>query len=151
MNFATYKSSQRHGRVELPQVIDDNPLDELVKLIKKPLIKERKLTRVNVWNEGRHEKSNADVAKVYLNGIHTAIGEGLKEAGFSERTATLDDPEHGLTAEVLAETDVLTWWGHMAHVEVKDEIVERVHQRVLEGMGLIVLHSRQMGRSGSWI
>src|SRR5690606_14167850 len=57
------------------------------------------------------------------------------------RTATLDEPEHGLSAAVLAETDVLTWWGHGAHDEVHDEVVERVQARVLEGMGLIVLHS----------
>ena len=100
------------------------------------------MIKVTVWNEGRHEKSHAEVAKVYPQGIHNAIAEGLTEAGFKKvRTATLDDPEHGLTAEVLADTDVLTWWGHMAHGEVKDEIVERVHQRVMEGMGLIVLHS----------
>jgi trehalose utilization protein len=99
------------------------------------------MIRVTVWNEGRHEKSHAEVAKVYPQGIHNAIGDGLKEAGFTVRTATLDEPEHGLTQEVLADTDVLTWWGHMAHGDVKDEVVERVHQRVLEGMGLIVLHS----------
>ncbi len=99
------------------------------------------MIRVTVWNEGRHEKSHAEVAKVYPKGIHNAIADGLNEAGFTARTATLDEPEHGLTEKVLAETDVLTWWGHMAHGEVKDEIVERVHARVMEGMGLIVLHS----------
>lgn len=99
------------------------------------------MIRVTVWNEGRHEKTHAEVAKVYPKGIHNAIAEGLKEAGFTARTATLDEPEHGLTKEVLADTDVLTWWGHMAHGDVKDEIVERVKARVLEGMGLIVLHS----------
>lgn len=98
--------------------------------------------RVTVWNEGRHEKSHPEVAAVYPKGIHTTIAEGLEEAGFQGvRTATLDDPEHGLTEEVLKETDVLLWWGHMAHHEVKDETVERVYQRVLNGMGLIVLHS----------
>lgn len=99
------------------------------------------MIKVTVWNEGRHEKSHAEVARVYPNGIHNAIAEGLKEAGFTVRTATLDEPEHGLTPDVLADTDVLTWWGHMAHSEVNDEIVERVYQRVLRGMGLIVLHS----------
>jgi trehalose utilization protein len=97
--------------------------------------------RVTVWNENRHEKSHPAVAAVYPQGIHNAIGDGLREEGFTVRTATLDEPEHGLTNEVLAETDVLTWWGHMAHGDVNDEIVERVQARVLEGMGLIVLHS----------
>ncbi|GAF19454.1 hypothetical protein JCM19046_4106 [Bacillus sp. JCM 19046] len=57
------------------------------------------------------------------------------------KTATLDEPEHGLTNDVLEQTDVLIWWGHVAHDEVSDEVVARVHKRVLEGMGLIVLHS----------
>lgn len=100
------------------------------------------LPRVTVWNEGRHEKSHAEVAKVYPKGIHGAIAEGLVGKGLPNvRTATLDDPEHGLTQEVLDQTDVLLWWGHMAHGDVKDEVVDRVFNRVLQGMGLIVLHS----------
>jgi trehalose utilization protein len=98
--------------------------------------------RVTVWNEGRHEKTHEEIRKVYPNGMHTVIGGALSAAGFSVRTATLDDDaEHGLSAEVLAQTDVLTWWGHMAHGAVSDEVVNRVYARVLEGMGLIVLHS----------
>lgn len=98
--------------------------------------------RITVWNEGRHEQKNEKVKAVYPTGIHSVIAEGLREHGFTEvRTATLDEPEHGLTADVLAATDVLLWWGHMAHGDVKDEIVERVYQRVMDGMGLIVLHS----------
>jgi len=98
--------------------------------------------RVTVWNEFQHEKSHAEVIKVYPNGIHTVIADGLKQHGFDTvGTATLDEPEHGLTEEVLANTDVLLWWGHMAHGKVQDEIVDRVHQRVLAGMGLVVLHS----------
>ncbi|MBZ0284160.1 MAG: ThuA domain-containing protein [Anaerolineae bacterium] len=97
--------------------------------------------RVTVWNENRHEKTNAAVQKVYPEGMHSVIAKSLAEQGFTVGTATLDEPEHGLTADVLAQTDVLTWWGHVAHGDVKDEVVERVHQRVLEGMGLVVLHS----------
>jgi trehalose utilization protein len=97
--------------------------------------------RVTVWNEFRHEKQDEAVRSVYPQGIHSAIAASLRDEGFAVRTATLDEPEHGLSPAVLAETDVLTWWGHMAHDEVKDEVVECVHQRVLEGMGLIVLHS----------
>ncbi len=97
--------------------------------------------RVTVWNEGRHEKSHEEVRKVYPDGIHAVIAKYLQGQGLTVRTATLDEPEHGLTQEVLDQTDVLTWWGHMAHGDVKDEIVERVHQRVMNGMGLVVLHS----------
>jgi trehalose utilization protein len=97
--------------------------------------------RVTVWNEYRHEKRNERVASIYPEGIHGTIAAALRKEGFEVRTATLDEPEHGLTQEVLDTTDVLTWWGHQAHAEVNDEIVDRVHKRVLDGMGLIVLHS----------
>ncbi len=98
--------------------------------------------RITVWNEFQHEKKHEAVQKIYPDGIHNAIADGLKEHGLTTvQTATLDEPEHGLTDEVLANTDVLLWWGHMAHARVEDEIVDRVHRRVLEGMGLIVLHS----------
>ncbi|HEY0603717.1 MAG TPA: ThuA domain-containing protein [Herpetosiphonaceae bacterium] len=97
--------------------------------------------RITVWNEYRHEQNNPKVAAVYPEGIHAAIAAPLREQGFDVRTATLDEPEHGLTEDVLAATDVLVWWGHMAHKDVSDEIVDRVQQRVLDGMGLIVLHS----------
>ncbi|MDQ0205415.1 ThuA domain-containing protein [Alkalicoccobacillus murimartini] len=96
---------------------------------------------VTVWNENRHEQTNEKVKEVYPNGIHGAIADFLKEAGYDPLTATLDEAEHGLTENVLNETDVLLWWGHVAHDEVSDDIVERVQKRVLEGMGLIVLHS----------
>ncbi|MHA4817287.1 ThuA domain-containing protein [Streptomyces aculeolatus] len=100
--------------------------------------------RVTVWGEGLHEQRDPEVAERYPDGMHGAIAQGIAEhlgAGARLRTATLAEPEHGLTEEVLAETDVLTWWGHLAHREVSDEVVKRVHRRVLAGMGLIVLHS----------
>jgi trehalose utilization protein len=97
--------------------------------------------RVTVWNEFRQERSDADVRAIYPDGIHAAIAEGLRSEEFSVRTATLDEPGHGLSDAVLAETDVLSWWGHAAHGEVDDAVVERVHGRVLDGMGLVVLHS----------
>jgi trehalose utilization protein len=99
------------------------------------------MTRVTVWNEYRQERSETAVAAVYPDGIHAAIADGLREAGFEVGTATLDEADHGLTDAVLDHTDVLTWWGHAAHPDVADEVVDRVHQRVLDGMGLIVLHS----------
>ncbi|MFP5343708.1 MAG: ThuA domain-containing protein [Candidatus Limnocylindria bacterium] len=104
--------------------------------------------RVTIWNEFRQERSDAPVGLIYPEGIHAAIAAGLRSSGgaFEVRTATLDEPEHGLTEAVLAETDVLTWWGHVAHDEVSDEVVDRVQRRVLEGMGLIVLHSGHFSR-----
>jgi trehalose utilization protein len=103
--------------------------------------------RITVWGENRHERSDPKLAKIYPDGMHGAIAAGLKAHGFEcVRTATLDEPEHGLSEAVLAETDVLTWWGHMAHDEVREDIVARVHARVLDGMGLIVLHSGHYSR-----
>ena len=98
--------------------------------------------RVTLWNEFRHEKEMEACAQIYPDGIHAAIAAYLeKQTDFKIRLASLDDPEHGLPEDVLEDTDVLTWWAHAAHHEVRDEVVDRVHQRVLAGMGLIVLHS----------
>ena len=101
-----------------------------------------KTIRVTIWNEHRHEKADKEIAKIYPEGMHVAIAKYLKtQSDMQVRTATLDEPEHGLTDSVLGNTDVLTWWGHMAHDEVRDDVVEKVHKKVLGGMGLIVLHS----------
>ncbi|MBZ0298398.1 MAG: ThuA domain-containing protein [Anaerolineae bacterium] len=98
--------------------------------------------RVTVWNEFRHEKDTKHPAStLYPNGLHVPIVSYLQAKGLEAYAATLDEPEHGLTDAVLANTDVLTWWGHMAHGEVSDKTVDKVQARVLEGMGLIVLHS----------
>lgn len=98
--------------------------------------------RVVVWGENVHEQENEIVASVYPEGMHAVIASAL--AGHDDldvSTATLQEADHGLSEERLARTDVLTWWGHRAHGEVRDEVVDRVQKRVLEGMGLIVLHS----------
>ena len=98
--------------------------------------------RVTVWNEYLHEKRSPEIAAVYPEGIHGAIAEVLRAQGdFEVGTATLEEPEHGLTDDVLDATDVLIWWGHMAHHKVSDDVVDKVQSRVLNGMGLIVLHS----------
>jgi len=104
--------------------------------------------RVTVWNENVHDQHQESVKKIYPKGMHAPIAEGIESLlGDAEvRIATLDQPEHGLTEKVLAGTDVLTWWGHAAHDRVEDRIVERVHKRVLDGMGLVVLHSGHMSK-----
>ena len=105
--------------------------------------------RVTVWGENRHEVRDAPVRELYPDGMHAAIAGGIAEhlgAAARVRTATLDEPEHGLADEVLAGTDVLTWWGHLAHDEVRDEIADRVRWPVLAGMGLVVLHSGHLSK-----
>jgi len=100
------------------------------------------MVTVTVWNEFVHEKENDEVAELYPEGIHEHLAAVLAAAGHETRTATLqDEPDHGLTPEVLAETDVLFWWGHIAHDEVDDTVAARVADAVREGMGLVVLHS----------
>jgi trehalose utilization protein len=98
--------------------------------------------RATIWNEFVHERTNPVVAKIYPAGIHAALAAALSQDPILQIFhATLDEPEHGLTEERLANTDVLLWWGHAKHDAVSDEVVARVHARVNAGMGLIVLHS----------
>jgi trehalose utilization protein len=103
--------------------------------------------KVTVWNEYRHEKINEKVAQIYPEGIHGAIAKFLgSQPEMKVRTATLDEPEHGLSDDILNNTDVLIWWGHRAHNEVSDEIVEKIYHRVLDGMGIIILHSAHFSK-----
>lgn len=105
--------------------------------------------KVTIWNEGRHEKSNPEVAAVYPNGIHMALKENLSKLNpdFEIRAVTLDDPDQGLPDSLLADTDVLIWWGHMAHAEVDDALAEKITARVRdEGMGFIGLHSAHFSK-----
>lgn len=102
--------------------------------------------RVTVWNEFRHERANEAVRAHYPAGIHAVLAGALRAAGHEVRAATLDEPEHGLPEPVLAATDVLLWWGHKAHAEVADAVVDRVQARVLAGMGLVALHSAHFSK-----
>lgn len=99
------------------------------------------MIRVTIFNEFVHEKSEEAVRAIYPEGIHTALKNHLEDNEIRIKTVTLDDEQCGLTDEVLADTDVLMWWGHMAHDEVSDEIAQRVQHAVLRGMGAIFLHS----------
>ncbi len=103
--------------------------------------------RVTVWGENVHEHENEIVASIYPNGMHNCIADALNAAGgISASSVVMQDPEHGMTAEKLAETDVLVWWGHKAHSEVDDAIVERVAEAVWSGMGVIFLHSAHFSK-----
>ncbi|MGI8825705.1 MAG: ThuA domain-containing protein [Chloroflexota bacterium] len=100
--------------------------------------------RVTVWGENLHEHRSERVRAIYPLGMHETIAAGIRDElgdGVVVGTATLDQTEHGLTEDALGNTDVLTWWGHLGHEQVSDAAVTRVHEHVLSGMGLIVLHS----------
>jgi trehalose utilization protein len=100
--------------------------------------------RVTVWGENVHEQRDESVREIYPHGMHASIAQAIATRlgeRATLRMATLQEAEHGLTEEVLDDTDVLTWWGHAAHDEVDDAVVARVHERVLGGMGLLALHS----------
>lgn len=105
--------------------------------------------RVTVWNENVHDREDPKVQAIYPEGLHGAIAAGIRSHlgnAVDVRTATLDQPDQGLPDTVLENTDVLTWWGHVAHEDVDDALVSRVQQRVLNGMGLIVLHSGHLSK-----
>ena len=100
------------------------------------------MINVTIWNEFRHEKQNEKDKAIYPDGIHAYIKGFLsKEEDMNVVICARDDPAQGLTEELLDSTDVLLWWGHMYHAEVDDALVERVKQRVLNGMGFVPLHS----------
>ena len=103
-------------------------------------------TKVTIWNEFIHEKE-PKIAKIYPYGIHGAIAKKLEKYNELEiTTATLEEPQHGLTDDVLNSTDVLIWWGHLAHNKVSDDLADKVWRRVMEGMGFIVLHSGHLSK-----
>lgn len=97
--------------------------------------------KITIWNEFIQEKTDEPVAAVYPDGIHNVIADYLRSEGLDVRTATLNEPQHGLSETTLSDTDVLVWWGHKAHSEVDDKIVDKIQDRVLNGMGLVILHS----------
>lgn len=106
------------------------------------------MIRVTVWNEYLHddptfEHCSEEAIKQHPNGLHETIADIVRELGdeVEVRTAQMKQPENGLTDEVLENTDVMIWWGHMGHQFVADEVVEKVYKRIMNGMGLIVLHS----------
>ena len=104
--------------------------------------------RVTIYNEFLHEVEVESVRRLYPDGIHAALAAAVREhvPAAEVRTATLREPEHGLSQEVVDATDVMLWWGHKAHGEVSDAVAARVQRAVLAGMGLVVLHSGHLSK-----
>ncbi|MCL4191052.1 MAG: ThuA domain-containing protein [Thermoguttaceae bacterium] len=99
--------------------------------------------RALVWSEGTAPKD------VYPEDVNTAIAEGLRSLPDWEiATASINDPDQGVSDDALAATDVLLWWGHVRHRDVKDVLVERIVRRVKEkGMGFIAIHSSHFSKA----
>lgn len=105
------------------------------------------MIRVTVWVECDRTHFSQDVLDVYPKGMAQEIADLLNECGdMTVRAATLDDPDCGLPDDVLAQTDVLLWWGHCRHDEVPDELSEKIYDRVMRGMGFIALHSAHFSK-----
>lgn len=113
--------------------------------------------KVTVWGEEYLERASlgdrpepinyfgyVDKAReIYPDDVHTAVAGFLRERlpDATVRTSSLSEPEVGLGASLLADTDVLVWWSHVKHHLVPDETVENIWQRIREGMGLVMLHA----------
>ena len=105
------------------------------------------MLRVTIWNEFHHELEEGRAKELYPQGIHACLAQALRADDLEITTAWLEkDEEHGLSAEVLAQTDVLLWWGHCRHGDVRDDVADRVVARVQQGMGFLALHSAHMSK-----
>lgn len=104
------------------------------------------MVAVTVWNEFIEEQSDDEVQAIYPDGIHQVLADGLRERGHEVQTATLDEPQHGLPEAVLDDTEVLVWWEHRAHEDVNDAVVDRVVERIYDGMGFVPLHSAHFSK-----
>jgi trehalose utilization protein len=101
---------------------------------------------VTIFNEYVTQKEQPDAMEVYPDGIHPVLVDVVERAGHDTRVALFSDSEHGLTKDVVAETDVLVYWSHARNEEFEDRVVDRVQDAVLDGMGLVMLHSARRSK-----
>ena len=105
------------------------------------------MINVTIWNEDSIQTTHEDVLNVYPKGLNGALADFLgTNENMNVRTANLEEPECGLTDEILESTDVLLWWGHGKHHLVPDELVKKTHNRVLRGMSMVFLHSAHFSK-----
>ena len=99
--------------------------------------------RVHIWAEDRPLPEAAEqMRSLYPKGVEGAIADCLREMeGVTVTTSTMQGPMQGFDREILNRTDVLVYWSHKHWREVAEAHVDYLQNRVLEGMGLIVLHS----------
>lgn len=96
------------------------------------------LIRVVVWDEQQPAQKQA-----YDNFLGNAVADYLgKQPGLRVISANIDQPEKGLLASLLDNTDVLIWWGHARHNEITSEMAKDIVARIKRGqLSFIGLHS----------
>src|ERR1700729_2288198 len=99
------------------------------------------LPRVTVFYEDTAQPQQAAYERVYPLGLGVVLQNALQRRGLNVHLARISEPENGLSAEVLNDTDVLVWWTHLAPQGIAPDVTARVHKKVLGGMGFIALHS----------
>lgn len=101
------------------------------------------LIRVLVWDEQQPAQKQA-----YANFLGNAIAAHLeKQPGLRVISANLQQPEQGLPRDLLDNTDVLIWWGHVRHQEIPLEKAQAIVERIEAGqLSLVALHSAHWAR-----
>lgn len=100
---------------------------------------EKSSIRVVVWDEQQPAQKQAYDGRFLGEHIAAYL---QKSPEFSVKSVKLDDPEQGLPNELLEQTDVLIWWGHIRNRDVRPELGKRIVERVKAGkLALITLHS----------
>ncbi len=94
--------------------------------------------RVVVWDERQPKQKEA-----YDNFLGNEVAAYLKtQPGIEVKSVCIDDPEQGVSNDVLDNADVLIWWGHVRHAEIKPETAKKIVARIKDGkLSLIALHS----------
>ncbi|MEZ5042821.1 MAG: alpha/beta hydrolase fold domain-containing protein [Saprospiraceae bacterium] len=94
--------------------------------------------KVVVWDE-RQKKQQ----KAYPDFMGNHIADYLKKNDLLRvYSVGLDDPEQGLSDEVLENCEVMIWWGHVRHPEISVATSKKLIERVKAGtLEMIFLHS----------
>lgn len=112
-----------------------------------PAPKPAKPIRVLIWDERQPAQKT-----VYPNFLGNHIADYLRTVGgstpeFTVKSVGLDDPDQGIPAGTLDDCDVLIWWGHQRHGDVKDELAKDIVSRIKAGkLSLIALHSAHFSK-----
>jgi trehalose utilization protein len=94
--------------------------------------------RVLVWDERQPQQKEA-----YPDFLGNVIAKHLDSLdGIEVRSVGIDDDQQGLSADNLDWAQVLIWWGHARHADIKQETARDIVERIKSGkLSLVALHS----------